>query len=322
MSHLSKLAHSSVKRPIHKKTTFSNSNVTQKVNIVRSKIVNTTRPESVVNAILGNRGNPQQDLQDKGVIDNGCSRHMTETCPILQIMKKLMEDKLPLEAKAANTACYVQNRVLVVKPHNKTPYTLFQGKFDGKADEGFFVGYSLNSKAFRVFNNRTRIVEENLHISDDGKKVDEDPRQESECKDQENEDNVNNTNNVNAAGINRVNVVVENTNNKLSFDPEMPTLEDISTFNFSSDYEDDDEIADMNNLDTTIQVSPTPTKRIHKDHLVDQVIRDLHLTTQTRNMSKNLEEHGFVTTIHQRKNHKDLQNCLFSCLLSQEEPKR
>ncbi|GKF37445.1 retrovirus-related pol polyprotein from transposon TNT 1-94 [Tanacetum coccineum] len=38
------------------------------------------------------------------------------------------------------------------------------GKFDGKLDEGFFVGYSLNSKALRVFNNRTRIVEENLHV--------------------------------------------------------------------------------------------------------------------------------------------------------------
>ncbi|GKG28263.1 ribonuclease H-like domain-containing protein, partial [Tanacetum coccineum] len=38
------------------------------------------------------------------------------------------------------------------------------GKFDGKADAGFFVGYSLNSKAFRVFNSRTRIVEENMHI--------------------------------------------------------------------------------------------------------------------------------------------------------------
>ncbi|GKB88385.1 putative ribonuclease H-like domain-containing protein [Tanacetum coccineum] len=38
------------------------------------------------------------------------------------------------------------------------------GKFDGKADEGFFIGYSINSKAFRVFNSRTRIVEENLHV--------------------------------------------------------------------------------------------------------------------------------------------------------------
>nr|GEZ09597.1 hypothetical protein [Tanacetum cinerariifolium] len=39
------------------------------------------------------------------------------------------------------------------------------GKFDGKSDEGFFVGYSINSKAFRVYNTRTRKVEENLHIN-------------------------------------------------------------------------------------------------------------------------------------------------------------
>ncbi|GJU22166.1 putative ribonuclease H-like domain-containing protein [Tanacetum coccineum] len=38
-------------------------------------------------------------------------------------------------AEAVSTACYVQNRVLVVKPHNKTPYELFRGKFDAKSDE-------------------------------------------------------------------------------------------------------------------------------------------------------------------------------------------
>ncbi|GKC20871.1 putative ribonuclease H-like domain-containing protein, partial [Tanacetum coccineum] len=38
------------------------------------------------------------------------------------------------------------------------------GKFDGKSDEGFFVRCSLSSKAFRVYNTRTRRVEENLHI--------------------------------------------------------------------------------------------------------------------------------------------------------------
>ncbi|GJR89613.1 putative ribonuclease H-like domain-containing protein [Tanacetum coccineum] len=38
------------------------------------------------------------------------------------------------------------------------------GKFDGKSNDGFFVGYSLTSKAFRVYNIRTRRVEENLHI--------------------------------------------------------------------------------------------------------------------------------------------------------------
>ncbi|GKA13057.1 putative ribonuclease H-like domain-containing protein, partial [Tanacetum coccineum] len=103
----------------------------------------------------------------------------------------LADSKLPTTfwTEAVNTACYVQNRVLVVKPHNKTPYELFRGlkptlsfmrpfrchvtilnaldhlgKFDGKSDEGFFVGYSLCSKAFRVYNTRIRRVEENLHI--------------------------------------------------------------------------------------------------------------------------------------------------------------
>ncbi|GKF14533.1 putative ribonuclease H-like domain-containing protein, partial [Tanacetum coccineum] len=188
--------------------------------------------------------------------------------------------------EAARTMLVDSNRVLVVKPHNKTPYKLFHGKFDGKADEGFFIVYSLNSKAFRVFNSRTRIVEENLHIkfsesipnavgtqsngfadpksshddgfkpsSDDGNKADKDSRKESECKDHEKEDNVNNTNIVNAAGTNEVNAVE----------------------------------ADMNNLDTTIQVSPIPTTRIHKDHPLDQVIGYLQSATQTRKMSKNLE---------------------------------
>ncbi|GKA88120.1 retrovirus-related pol polyprotein from transposon TNT 1-94 [Tanacetum coccineum] len=57
------------------------------------------------------------------------------------------------------------------------------GKFDGKADEGFFVGYSTNSKAFGVFNSRTRIVEENLHSNgnagEEEKKDAEDPGNES-----------------------------------------------------------------------------------------------------------------------------------------------
>nr|GEV86818.1 uncharacterized mitochondrial protein AtMg00810-like [Tanacetum cinerariifolium] len=82
------------------------------------------------------------------------------------------------------------NRVLVTKPHNKTPYelqhgrtpsigfmrpfgchmTIFNtldplGKFKGKVVDGFLVGYSINSKAFRVFNSITRIVQETLHVN-------------------------------------------------------------------------------------------------------------------------------------------------------------
>ncbi|GJS26372.1 retrovirus-related pol polyprotein from transposon TNT 1-94, partial [Tanacetum coccineum] len=256
-----------------------------------------------------------------------------------------------------------KKRVLVVKPHNKTPYELFHdrtptssfmrsfgcpvtilntidhlGKFDGKADKGFFVRYSLNNKAFRVFNSKTRIVEENLHIrfsestsdvarsgpdylfdidaltrtmnyepivadtqsngfagtkasdnadlkishddgskpsSDDGKKVDEDPRKDSEYKNQEKDDNVNNTNNINAASTNEVNDVGAKTSIELPFDPNMSSLEDISIFGFIRDDED-------------------------YDHPLDQVIGDLQSATQTRRMSKNLEEH--------RRTQKDLPN--------------
>nr|GEZ98001.1 retrovirus-related Pol polyprotein from transposon TNT 1-94 [Tanacetum cinerariifolium] len=104
----------------------------------------------------------------------------------------LADSKLPTTfwVEAVNTACYVQNRVLVVKPHFKTPYALFNGrshalsfmrpfgchvsilnildqlrKFDGKLDDGIFLSYSTTSKAFRVYNIRTRKLEENIHIT-------------------------------------------------------------------------------------------------------------------------------------------------------------
>nr|GEU79006.1 hypothetical protein [Tanacetum cinerariifolium] len=233
-----------------------------------------------------------------------------------------------------------------------------------------------SSKAFRVFNCRTMIVEENLHIrfsestpnvvgsgpdwlfdidaltrtmnyepivtgtqsngfvdtkssndagsklsSKDGKMVDQDPKNENECNDQEKEDNVNSTNNVNTISS-IVNIADINEDNELPFDPNMPSLEDVITFDFSTNDEYDGVVADMNNLDTTIQVSLVLTIRIHKEHPLDQVIEYLQSATQTRKVSKNLEEHGFVSTIQQRTNHKDLQNCLFACFLSQEEPKK
>ncbi|KAJ9567533.1 hypothetical protein OSB04_003499 [Centaurea solstitialis] len=93
------------------------------------------------------------------------------------------------EKEAVNTACYVQNRVLIVKSKGKTPYELFEkkkpyigflqpfgcpctildtktylGKFESKSDDGFFVGYSSQSKALRVFNSSTRIIEESDNV--------------------------------------------------------------------------------------------------------------------------------------------------------------
>ncbi|GKA34329.1 hypothetical protein Tco_0720758 [Tanacetum coccineum] len=93
------------------------------------------------------------------------------------------------------------------------------------------------------------------------------------------EDNVNSTNNVNAASINEVNAVGGKTSIEFPFDPNMPALQDYSIFNFSRNNDDDGAMADMNNLDITIQVSPIPTTRIHKDHPLDQVIGDLQSAT-------------------------------------------
>nr|GEU60045.1 hypothetical protein [Tanacetum cinerariifolium] len=112
---------------------------------------------------------------------------------LIEAARTMLADSLlpiPFWAEAVNIACYVQNRVLVTMPHNKTPYELLIGrtpsigflrpfgcpvpilntldlleKFDGKADEGFLVRYSVNSKDFKVFNSRTRIVQETLHIN-------------------------------------------------------------------------------------------------------------------------------------------------------------
>nr|GFD25637.1 hypothetical protein [Tanacetum cinerariifolium] len=61
------------------------------------------------------------------------------------------------------------------------------------------------------------------------------------------------TNNVNSAGTNGVNAVGENISIGLLFDLNMHALEDVSTFDFSNDDEDDGAMADMNNFDTTIQ---------------------------------------------------------------------
>ncbi|GJS26293.1 putative ribonuclease H-like domain-containing protein [Tanacetum coccineum] len=299
MPNLSKIAHSTIKRPIHKNTSFKNNNINQRINTARDKKFNTARPKAVVNAVKGNNFNdikastcwvwkPKHKVLDhvskhnspsitlkkldyidaqgrskiKGVIDSGYSRHMTWNMSYLIYYEEI-------------NGGYV---AFVGNPKG--------GKITGKC-----------TKASDNTGQAIKETEPSSHDDgfkpscDNGKKVDEDPRKDSECKDQEKEDNVNSTNNVNAASTNEVNAVGGKTSIELPFDPNMTALEDVSIFDFSRDEEDDGAEADMNNLDTTIQVSPILTTRIHKDHPLDQVIRDLQSATQTRKMSKKLEEH-------------------------------
>nr|GEY61156.1 ribonuclease H-like domain-containing protein [Tanacetum cinerariifolium] len=190
----------------------------------------------------GNLGHPYQALKNKGIVDSGCSRHITgnkayitnyqeindggfvsfdssrgkitgkgikmeysnartlqqnkvakrKNMTLIEVARTMLADSLlPITfwAEAVNTACYVINMTLVTNSYNKTPYEFLNGrtprldfirpfgcpvtilntldplgKFKGKADERFLVGYSVTSKAFRVFNTKTRKVEENLHV--------------------------------------------------------------------------------------------------------------------------------------------------------------
>ncbi|GKC87890.1 ribonuclease H-like domain-containing protein, partial [Tanacetum coccineum] len=111
---------------------------------------------------------------------------------------------------------------------------------------------------------------------------------------QEQDENVNSANNinivistVNTASI-KDNAVDENIVYGCADDLNMPNLEEIV-------YSDDDEYvgakAHMTNLDTHILVSPIPTTRIHKDHLVKQIIRDIHSAPQTRRVTKSVTNH-------------------------------
>ncbi|GJR89798.1 ribonuclease H-like domain-containing protein [Tanacetum coccineum] len=73
-------AHSAVTRPFNQKSAAKTNNVNEKVNTATVNNVTTAGPKAVVSDAKGNRdnaGNPQYALQDQGIFDSGCSRHMT-----------------------------------------------------------------------------------------------------------------------------------------------------------------------------------------------------------------------------------------------------
>nr|GEW07454.1 hypothetical protein [Tanacetum cinerariifolium] len=106
----------------------------------------------------------------------------------------LSATKVPLFfwAEAVATACFTQNRSLVIPRHEKTPYHIINdrkpsvkffhifgsvcyivrdrenlNKMKEKGDECIFVGYSTQSRAYRVFNKRTRVIMESIHVNFD-----------------------------------------------------------------------------------------------------------------------------------------------------------
>ncbi|GJT25490.1 putative ribonuclease H-like domain-containing protein [Tanacetum coccineum] len=80
-------------------------------------------------------------------------------CLVLSPDFKLLDESQNQQAKASETLFLFRCPITILNTLDPL------GKFDGKAKEEFLVGYSVNSKAFRVFNSQTRKVEENLHVN-------------------------------------------------------------------------------------------------------------------------------------------------------------
>ncbi|GJV13363.1 putative ribonuclease H-like domain-containing protein [Tanacetum coccineum] len=368
-----------------------------------------------MNQFCGMKGIKREFSVAKTPQQNGVAERKNRT--LIEAARTMLADSLlhtTFWAKAVNTACYVQNRVLVTSLTTRHLMNYYL------ADEGFLVGYSINSKAFRVFNTKTRKVEENLHInflesksnvagsgietnvnagqagqektsdheyillplmlsnsplslssrSTDNKNVDEVPgkgnddlseRNGQEKKEgasnkeddqhvqdfrvkldnllvQEKEGYANNTNrvytvnpsvsadgqgfynaddqeridsstqDVNTVGSS-INTASENINTSSSnINTASPIPNDLSmqsleaTGIFDDAYDDREEVgaeADLNNLVTTMNVSPIPTTRIHKDHPKDQIIGDINSATQIRRMTKITEEHAMIEAMQE-----------------------
>nr|GFB16570.1 hypothetical protein [Tanacetum cinerariifolium] len=122
------------------------SNSSPKVTAAQAQVVSAAKGKK------GKWGNLQYALKDKGVIDSGCSRHMTGNMSYLSDFQELNGGYVTFGGNPKGGKISGKGKI-------KT------GKFEGKVDKGFLVGYSVNNKAFRVFNSQTRIVQETLHVN-------------------------------------------------------------------------------------------------------------------------------------------------------------
>nr|GEU30080.1 retrotransposon protein, putative, Ty3-gypsy subclass [Tanacetum cinerariifolium] len=303
-----------------------------------------------------------------------------------------------------------------------------KGKFEAKGDEGYFIGYSMSSKAFRVFNKRTKRVEENLHVDFLENKPIEKGAGSNWLFDIDSVTNSMNyvpvvvagTNSTNFSGTKEAagqdvkkdvsslryislpnwfheahletstsnardacntngpessgnsNPTATSTNpptdhmetlkvetpiptvsspvltaclndapkpssdtrlisKRVTSQDDTPSLDNILTvtnrfediLGVTANTDDTDGMeADLGNIEENISASSTPTLRIHKDHPKSQIIGLVDTPVQTKTKSKEIEEQSFITIIHQKINPALLYVCIFSCFLSQEEPKK
>nr|GEU48078.1 hypothetical protein [Tanacetum cinerariifolium] len=232
---------------------------------------------------------------------------------------------------------WVKKRALVVKPHNKTLYELFRGrtpalsfikpfgchvtiintldhlgKFDEKADETYFIGYSISSMAFKVYNTGIKRVEENLHIeflenkpivAGDGNVVNKDNEIDTHEK------SANSINDVNTVWLSINTFSTDLDTGSLNIHTDSLTVSTASPEATHVDFLYDILEGDMSKTNTTYQVPSTLNTRIHKDHSLELVIGDVQSSVMARKITMTTQEQGFISTIYKEKTHEDLNTC-------------
>ncbi|GJX35343.1 putative ribonuclease H-like domain-containing protein [Tanacetum coccineum] len=326
-------AYSTARRPFNKITAANNSNFTKKVNTVKGTKVNTARPKAVISAVKASacwvwrpkhkvldHGNPQQDLKDKGVIDSGCSRHMTGNRSYLTDYEEIDGGFVAFRGNSKggkitgkDFKLTDESHVLLRVPRKDNMYSidlknvfpqggltcLFAKATPDESNLWHRRSDMLNFKTMKKLEgNNTQAsckIQNSQFISQSFQMLHMDFVCLAFVKEFIEEDvaytnNINtgsdgnSTNNVNAVSstVNTVGTEVNVVDSKTSIElPNDLNMPELEDIVYSDDDENVGAEADMNNLDAFRACS-----------------------------------------VQQRTNHKDFQNCLFSCFLSQEETKK
>ncbi|GKC11203.1 retrovirus-related pol polyprotein from transposon TNT 1-94 [Tanacetum coccineum] len=326
----------------------------QKVKTIRSDNGTEFKNKEVIE-FCGIKGIKREYSNARTPQQNGVAERKNRT--LIEAARTMLADSfLPntFWAEAVSTACYVLNRVLVTKPHNKTPYELLTGKipiisyirpfgchvtilntidqlgkFAGKSDE-------VNKKQIT----KMQVQKRDIDVGDSDKE--DDSAQDYFVLPIWPSYSSTNTPAVTTDDKRAVSTAspyeglsLDDPTHSEEDDSEIPPLEDI--YQNSTDGIFTTSSFDMTGLQwLTSQIgncffcellvlSPIPTSRINSIHPSTLILGDPQSAVQTRSkVTKSSGAHAFVSYIQKqrRNNHKDFQHCLFACFLSQNEPKK
>nr|GEW93451.1 copia protein [Tanacetum cinerariifolium] len=325
VKHVVYKAHSPKRRLINHRTATKTSNFNQKVTTVK---VNKT-----LSFLFDVHENPQQALKDKGVIDSGCSRHMTRKISYLSDFKEFNGGYVTfggnpkggkISGKGSGPKWLVDIDTLTQSMNYQPVVAGNQPNHNAGIQENFDAG---KVRKETIYAQQYALLPLWSTGSKDPQNIDDTAAFDAkeDLRDEFEEFLVNSTNRVNAAsapvsaagpnptnstnsfntaspvdtaicpnfGITGKSLIVDASN--YPDDPGMFVLEDIL---YSDSKKDVGAEADLSNLETNISVSPIPTTKVHKYHQVTQIIGDLTFAPQTRSMARMVKEQGGLHRIN------------------------